>query len=187
MTTPARTRFAPSPTGVPHIGNMRTALFAWLLARHTGGQFILRIEDTDRSRFDPNALDALYESMEWLGMDWDEGPRVDGPHAPYFQSERLPLYQAAAKKLLDEGKAFECYCTPERLDAMRAKQRELKQPPGYDGLCKTEAGRAQAKAAAGDLRLLAMARPAVGRGAGGGRTPRAVLPVGALVAIPGRG
>jgi glutamyl-tRNA synthetase len=146
MTTPARTRFAPSPTGVPHIGNMRTALFAWLLARHTGGQFILRVEDTDRTRFDPNALDALYASLEWLGMDWDEGPRVDGPHAPYFQSERLPLYQDAAKRLIASGHAYECYCTPERLDQMRAAQREAKLPPGYDGRCSTDEGRAQAKA-----------------------------------------
>src|SRR4051795_545678 len=150
MTTPARTRFAPSPTGVPHIGNMRTALFAWLLARHTGGQFILRVEDTDRSRFDPNALDALYESMRWLGMDWDEGPEVGGPHAPYQQSERLPLYQEAARRLIASGNAYECYCTPERLDAMRAAQREAKLPPGYDGLCSTDEGRAQAKALAGD-------------------------------------
>ena len=147
---PARVRLAPSPTGVPHIGTIRQAIFDWLLARSTGGQFILRIEDTDQNRLVPESLPAIYDSLRWLGLQWDEGPEVGGPHAPYFQSERLPLYQAAAKKLLDEGKAFECYCTPERLDAMRAKQRELKQPPGYDGLCKTDEGRAQAKAAAGD-------------------------------------
>jgi glutamyl-tRNA synthetase len=117
---------------------MRTALFAWLLARHTGGQFILRVEDTDRSRFDPNALPALYESMRWLGMDYDEGPEVGGPHAPYQQSERLPLYQEAARRLIASGDAYECYCTSERLDAMRAAQREAKLPPGYDGRCSTD-------------------------------------------------
>ncbi len=98
----------------------------------------------------PESIQAIYDSLRWLGLDWDEGPEVGGPHAPYVQSQRLPLYQAAAKRLLDDGKAFECYCTPERLDAMRTRQRELKQPPGYDGLCRTEEGRAKAKAEAGD-------------------------------------
>jgi glutamyl-tRNA synthetase len=148
--TPARVRFAPSPTGIPHIGTIRQAIFDWLLARNTGGSFILRIEDTDRNRFVPESLEAIYESLRWIGLDWDEGPEVGGPHAPYMQSERLPLYQAAARRLLDEGKAFECYCTPERLDEMRARQRELKQPPGYDGRCRTEAGRAEAKAEAAE-------------------------------------
>src|SRR5687768_6828500 len=92
---PVRVRFAPSPTGQMHIGGLRTALFDWLLAKHAGGKFLLRIEDTDRTRYDPTALDALYESLRWLGLEWDEGPEVGGPHAPYVQSERLPLYQAA--------------------------------------------------------------------------------------------
>lgn len=147
---PARVRLAPSPTGIPHIGTIRQAIFDWLIARSTGGQFVLRIEDTDRNRFVPESLDAIYESLRWLGLDWDEGPEVGGPHAPYVQSERLPLYQAAAKRLLESDQAFECYCTPERLDAMRNRQRELKQPPGYDGLCRTEDGRAQAKSEAGN-------------------------------------
>ena len=108
-----RVRYAPSPTGAPHVGNIRTALFDWLLARHTGGSFILRIEDTDRNRYDPNALDALLDALRWLGLNWDEGPDVGGDYGPYFQSQRLDLYQAAAKRLLEQGKAFECYCTPE--------------------------------------------------------------------------
>ncbi|HLF71175.1 MAG TPA: glutamate--tRNA ligase [Dehalococcoidia bacterium] len=147
---PVRVRLAPSPTGTPHLGTMRQAIFDWLLARHSGGTFVLRIEDTDRNRFVPEALDSLYESLRWLGLDWDEGPEAGGPHAPYFQSQRLDLYAAAAKRLIDAGHAYECYCTPERLDAMRNAQREAKQPPHYDGRCRTEAGRAEAKLEAGD-------------------------------------
>jgi glutamyl-tRNA synthetase len=146
---PVRVRLAPSPTGTPHLGTARTAIFDWLLARHTGGTFVLRIEDTDRNRYVPESLPYLYESLRWLGLDWDEGPEAGGPHAPYFQSERLDLYQAAARQLIDSGQAYECYCTPERLDAMRNRQREQKQPPGYDGRCRGEAGRAEAKAEAG--------------------------------------
>jgi glutamyl-tRNA synthetase len=131
---------------------MRQAIFDWLLARHTGGTFVLRIEDTDRNRFVPEALDSLYESLRWLGLDWDEGPEVGGPHAPYFQSQRLDLYTAAAKRLIDAGHAYECYCTPERLDAMRNAQREAKQPPHYDGRCRTPEGHEMAKAEAGDRR-----------------------------------
>jgi glutamyl-tRNA synthetase len=144
-----RVRLAPSPTGTPHLGTARTALFDWLLARSTGGTFILRIEDTDQNRYVPESLDYILESLRWLGLDWDEGPDVGGPHAPYSQSERLDLYQAAARRLVDSGHAFECYCSPQRLDAMRNRQRELKQPPGYDGLCKSEAGRAQARRESG--------------------------------------
>ncbi|HLF79944.1 MAG TPA: glutamate--tRNA ligase [Dehalococcoidia bacterium] len=149
VTTPVRVRFAPSPTGTPHIGNIRTALFDWLLARSTGGKFVLRIEDTDRNRFVPGSVEELYESLHWLGLQWDEGPDVGGPFAPYFQSQRLELYHRAAHRLIEAGHAFECFCTPERLDEMRNRQRELKQPPGYDGLCSTNEGRAQAKALAG--------------------------------------
>ena len=91
-----RVRYAPSPTGFPHVGNIHTALFNWLFARHTGGTFILRIEDTDQDRVVPGSLAAIYESLRWLGMDWDEGPEVGGPFSPYFQSERLPIYRATA-------------------------------------------------------------------------------------------
>src|SRR5688572_27184242 len=145
---PVRVRYAPSPTGAPHIGGFRTALFDWLIARHTGGAFILRIEDTDRTRYVPNSVEGQMEALRWLGLEWDEGPDIGGPHAPYTQSERLPLYQDAARYLIEQGRAYECYCTPARLDTMRAEQQRNKQPPGYDGRCRTEAGRAEAKAEA---------------------------------------
>ena len=144
-----RVRYAPSPTGAPHIGGFRTALFDWLLARHTGGAFILRIEDTDQARFVPQSLEGQMEALRWLGLDWDEGPDVGGPHAPYFQSQRLDLYHSAARRLIESGRAYECYCTPNRLDELRNRQRELKQPPGYDGRCRGEEGRAAAKREAG--------------------------------------
>ena len=104
--TPARVRFAPSPTGVMHIGGLRTALYDWFLARKTGGQFILRIEDTDRNRYDPDAEWHIKESLNWLGLDLDEGPDIGGPHAPYTQSERLQLYQDAADRLIAAGDAY---------------------------------------------------------------------------------
>ena len=129
---PVRTRFAPSPTGSLHIGGLRTALFNWLYARHSGGQFILRIEDTDQKRYDPNALRILLESLTWAGLDWDEGPDKDGPYGPYVQSERLALYQEWATWLIVNGHAYRSYETPAELDAMR-KDREAKGlPPGYD-------------------------------------------------------
>ncbi len=129
---PVRTRFAPSPTGSLHIGGLRTALFNWLYARHAGGQFILRIEDTDQKRYDPNALQILMESLTWAGLDWDEGPDKDGPFGPYVQSERLALYQEWANWLIEHGHAYRSYETPAELDAMR-KEREAKGlPPGYD-------------------------------------------------------
>src|SRR5262245_49326177 len=136
--SPVRVRFAPSPTGTPHVGNIRTALFDWLIARHTGGQFILRIEDTDRSRYVETALPELYESLRGLGLEWDEGPEKGGPFEPYVQSQRLDLYQRAAQRLIESGHAYECYCTPERLDLVRTQQREAKLPPGYDGRCRSE-------------------------------------------------
>lgn len=149
MTETVRVRYAPSPTGEPHVGNIRTALFDWLLARHAGGAFVLRIEDTDRARFLPTAVEAQLEALRWLGLDWDEGPDVGGPYAPYVQSERRDLYQAAAARLISAGHAYHCYCSEERLDALRNQQRERKQPPGYDGRCRTEEGRAQARREAG--------------------------------------
>lgn len=133
---PVRVRYAPSPTGDPHVGNIRTAIWAWLHARHAGGQFLVRIEDTDQSRKVEGSVERILASLEWLGLDWDEGPDIGGPHAPYVQSERIALYRAAADRLLAEGKAYRCFCTPEELDAMRAKQREEKRPPGYDGRCR---------------------------------------------------
>ncbi len=136
METPARVRYAPSPTGEPHVGNIRTALFNWLYAKHTGGQFILRIEDTDQNRLAPGALDAILGSLRWLGLEWDEGPEVDGPYGPYFQSQRLQLYQEKADLLIAQDNAYTCYCSPERLDAMRKEQQRRKEPPKYDRRCR---------------------------------------------------
>ena len=131
-----RVRYGPSPTGYPHVGNIRTALFNWLFARHHGGSFIVRIEDTDTARTVEGAVENILEALRWLGMDWDEGPSVGGEYGPYFQSQRLELYQAAAKRLVDQGDAYYCYCTPERLEQMRAEQIKKKQPPGYDRRCR---------------------------------------------------
>ncbi len=134
--TPVRVRFAPSPTGRPHVGNIRTAMFNWLLARHTGGQFIVRIEDTDVARKVEGAVETILDGLRWLGLDWDEGPEVGGPYEPYFQSQRLPLYKEAAERLVRQGDAYYCYCSPERLETMRAEQQSRNRPPGYDRLCR---------------------------------------------------
>ncbi len=117
---PVRTRYAPSPTGPQHIGGIRSALFGWLFARHHGGQFILRIEDTDQKRNVPGSLERILESFEWLGMDIDEGPHVGGSYGPYIQSERLELYQTWAKRLVEQGTAYKCFATAEELAEMRA-------------------------------------------------------------------
>ena len=127
--TVVRVRFAPSPTGYPHLGNIRTALFTWLFARHHGGQFILRIEDTDVNRKVEGSLEAIMDSLRWLGLDWDEGP--------YFQSQRLALYNEAVGKLLSNGHAYKCYCSPERLAIMRQEQITNRKPPKYDGRCRS--------------------------------------------------
>ncbi|MBN1693071.1 MAG: glutamate--tRNA ligase [Dehalococcoidales bacterium] len=136
MTEPVRVRFAPSPTGKPHVGNIRTAMYDWIFARHTGGKFILRIEDTDVARKKEGALEAIMESLKWLGLDWDEGPEVGGDYGPYFQSQRLELYQKAAKKLVEKGNAYYCYCSPERLEALRKEQEARKLQTGYDRFCR---------------------------------------------------
>ena len=131
-----RVRFAPSPTGFPHVGNMRSALFAWLFARHESGTFIVRIEDTDRARIVEGAVAVILDGLRWLGLDWDEGPEVGGDYGPYFQSERLKLYQTAAERLVAQGDAYYCYCSPQRLEQMRTDQAKRKQPPGYDRTCR---------------------------------------------------
>ena len=131
-----RVRFAPSPTGLPHIGNIRTALFNWLFARHHGGVFIVRVEDTDQDRLVPGATDAVLDALDWLNIQWDEGPRVGGSHYPYFQSERLEIYQKIAEDLIERGWSYRCYCTEERLERMRAEQLRLKQSQGYDRRCR---------------------------------------------------
>jgi glutamyl-tRNA synthetase len=119
-----------------HIGNVRTALYSWLLAKRTGGKFILRLEDTDRERYSVEAEEGIKAALRWMGLTWDEGPEVGGPHAPYIQSERLPMYQEAADRLIAQGNAYRCYCTKERLDDMRAAQQAAKLPPGYDRTCR---------------------------------------------------
>ncbi len=131
-----RVRFAPSPTGFLHVGGARTALFNWLFARHLGGQFILRIEDTDRTRYVPQALPDLLEAMRWLGLCWDEGPDVGGDYGPYYQSDRAHLYRQHAQELVDKSLAYPCYCTPERLKQMRQERRAAGLPPGYDRHCR---------------------------------------------------
>jgi glutamyl-tRNA synthetase len=133
----ARVRFAPSPTGYLHVGGARTALFNWLFAKHVGGDFLLRIEDTDQTRYDAKALVDLQADLKWLGLNWVEGPEVGGPHAPYFQSERLPLYQKHAKILVDGGHAYPCFCTSERMDELREIQKRNNLPTSYDRLCRS--------------------------------------------------
>jgi len=131
-----RVRYAPSPTGLQHIGGIRTALFNYFFARSSGGTFILRIEDTDRERYDPRALQDIYDTFEWLGVSWDEGPQVGGPYGPYFQSERTALYQEHAEKLVQTGHAYYCFCTSERLEKLRQEQTQRKEGQGYDRLCR---------------------------------------------------
>ncbi len=130
-----RVRFPPSPTGFVHIGNIRTALFNWLFAKHSGGKFVLRIEDTDRTRLVPGAEEEIFESLRWIGLAWDEGPIIGGSYGPYVQSERLEIYGKYAKELLEKGAAYYCFCTPERLEQMRREQEARKQPTGYDRAC----------------------------------------------------
>lgn len=143
MTT-IRTRFAPSPTGYIHVGNVRAALFPWLLTRQQGGQFILRIEDTDRARFVPGAEDLILDTLEWLGLEWDEGPRRGGEHGPYHQSERLDIYRRWVQKLIDKGLAYADPYTPEEVQGFREEARANKKaflyrdyrpenPPAWDG------------------------------------------------------
>lgn len=148
-----RVRFCPSPTGNPHVGMVRTALFNWAFARHVGGTFVFRIEDTDASRDSEESYSALLESMRWLGLDWDEGPEVGGPFGPYRQSERMEIYADVAERLLASGHAYECFCTAEELEQQRERARAAGKAPGYDRTCRTltdeerEARRAEGRAA----------------------------------------
>jgi nondiscriminating glutamyl-tRNA synthetase len=155
---PPRVRFAPSPTGFLHVGNARTALYNWLFARHTDGAFLLRIEDTDLDRSEIRHETQLMEDLLWLGLDWDEGPGVEGPHAPYRQSERLGIYREHTDRLLTEGKAYRCFCTAEGLEAERHEAATAHKPQVYSGRCRaiSDADSA-ARAAAGEpfaVRLL---------------------------------
>ena len=131
-----RVRYAPSPTGLQHIGGIRTALFNYFFAKSSGGKFILRVEDTDRERYSDESLDDLYQTLDWLGIKWDEGPVVGGPYGPYIQSERFDIYKKYAEQLVKEGKAYYCYCTPERLEKLREEQVKSKSEyQGYDRHC----------------------------------------------------
>ena len=132
-----RVRFCPSPTGNPHVGLARTALFNWAFARHHGGTFVFRIEDTDAARDSQESYETLLEVMSWLGLDWDEGPEVGGPFAPYRQSERYDIYADVAAKLLDAGRAYRCYCSQEELEQRNETARAAGRTPGYDGHCRS--------------------------------------------------
>ena len=145
MSDSVRVRYAPSPTGLPHVGNIRTALFNWLFARHSGGSFIVRIEDTDVNRKVEGAVEAILDGLRWLGIDWDEGPEVGGAYGPYFQSQRLDIYHKTAQLLTEKGYAYPCYCSAQRLEQMRAEQARRKQPPGYDRRCRSLSHEEQAK------------------------------------------
>jgi len=135
MTGPVRLRVAPSPTGDPHVGTAYVSLFDLAFVRQQGGAFVLRIEDTDRARYREDSEQQIYDTLRWLGLDWDEGPDKGGPFAPYRQSERLDTYRPHVERLLADGRAYHCWCTPERLAEMRAEQQKAKQPTGYDRLC----------------------------------------------------
>ena len=131
-----RVRFAPSPTGHVHLGSARTALYDFLIAKNTGGKFVLRIEDTDRKRLVEGAEEELISSLHWLGIDWDEGPDKGGPYGPYRQSERKEIYLSHARELVEKGQAYYCFCTTERLNKVRQEKLAQKQDPRYDGLCR---------------------------------------------------
>jgi len=153
MTTKVRTRFAPSPTGFLHIGGARTTLYSWLFARRHGGDFVLRIEDTDEVRSTGDSVTAILDSIKWLGLNWDEGPIDEntdkGPYAPYYQMKRVHIYRQYLDQLVKESKAYRCYCTKEELDEMRRIAQLEKRPPRYDGRCRSlsDSQRAAAEAA----------------------------------------
>lgn len=155
-----RTRIAPSPTGDPHVGTAYMALFNWAFARHHGGQFLLRIEDTDAARSTPESEAMIYSSLRWLGIDWDEGPEQGGDCGPYRQSERLGIYRQHIDQLLDQGHAFRCFCSRETLDEMRAAQRERGETQRYDGRCRAlDPEQARARADDGEAHVVRMFVP----------------------------
>jgi glutamyl-tRNA synthetase len=158
-----RTRIAPSPTGDPHVGTAYVALFNYALARKNRGQFILRIEDTDRQRSSLASEQMIYDALRWLGLSWAEGPDVGGPHAPYRQSERTALYRRYARELVERGAAYPCFCTPERLQALREEQKANKQTViGYDGLCRRlDRAESARRAESGEPYVIRLAMPQV--------------------------
>ena len=158
-----RTRIAPSPTGDPHVGTAYMALFNWAFARHHGGQFVLRIEDTDQARSTATSEQAIFDALRWLGLDWDEGPEAAGLHGPYRQSERKDIYQRQVQSLLDQDHAFHCFCTKERLDAVRAEQQANKQTTRYDGHCASlSAAEVASRIQAGEAHVIRMRVPEQG-------------------------
>ena len=163
MSAEVRVRYAPSPTGQPHIGNIRTALFNWLFARHHGGKFIVRIEDTDQSRYVDGAIEAILEGLRWLNIDWDEGPEVEGPHAPYEQSNRLEIYQRLSEQLFDQGNAYYCYCSREELERLRRSNRQSGSYAGEGCRCRNK-GKAGAvgEPVDNDERVIRFAMPETG-------------------------
>lgn len=160
MSDTVRTRIAPSPTGDPHVGTAYVALFNYALAKKHGGQFILRIEDTDRVRSNTASEEMIFKALRWLGLEWDEGPDVGGPFGPYRQSERSEIYTAHVEKLVASGDAYPCFCTRERLDELRAHQRENKLSLGYDGHCRSVAPEeAASRRSAGEDHVIRLAMP----------------------------
>lgn len=160
---PVRVRIAPSPTGDPHVGTAYIALFNYVFARNQGGSFILRIEDTDRTRSRADSEAAIFRALRWVGLEWDEGPDVGGPYGPYRQSERTEIYREHIDLLVERGRAYRCFCTPERLEALREEQRAAKLTPGYDRHCRTiEISESEQRAAAGEPYTVRLATPIEG-------------------------
>ncbi|MEK6222137.1 MAG: glutamate--tRNA ligase [Chloroflexota bacterium] len=160
---PARVRIAPSPTGMVHIGTARTALYNYLLAHQTGGQFILRLEDTDQKRYDPDSEEDIINSLKWLGIQWDEGPDIGGPYSPYRQTERKEIYQQHAQDLIEKGHAFTCFCTREELGASREKQQKQGLQPKYAGPCRNHTREeVAARVSAGEAHVIRFKMPKEG-------------------------
>jgi glutamyl-tRNA synthetase len=163
MAPTVRTRIAPSPTGDPHVGTAYVALFNYVMARKHGGQLVLRVEDTDRQRSHPASEAMIFDALRWLGLSWDEGPDVGGPYGPYRQSERSEIYREHAEELVSRGAAYPCFCTRERLDALREQQKRDKAQLGYDGHCRQlthdEVSR---RRAAGEPHVIRLAMPTSG-------------------------